>query len=87
MRKEANGSIVVEGSVPIRDLNRALGWDLPDGDATTIAGLVINSSMLIPEERQAFTFYGKRFIVMKREKNRITRLRIRPADDAVPAAE
>jgi len=87
VRKEANGSIVVEGSVPIRDLNRALGWDLPDGDATTIAGLVINSSMLIPEERQAFTFYGKRFIVMKREKNRITRLRIRPADDAVPVAE
>jgi Mg2+/Co2+ transporter CorB len=87
VRKEANGSIVVDGSVPIRDLNRALGWDLPDGDATTIAGLVINESKLIPEERQAFTFYGKRFIVMKREKNRITRLRIRPAEDAVPAAE
>ncbi len=87
VRQEANGSIVVDGSVPIRDLNRALGWDLPDGEATTIAGLVINSSKLIPEERQAFTFYGKRFIVMKREKNRITRLRIRPAEDAVPAAE
>lgn len=87
VRQEANGSIVVDGSVPIRDLNRALGWDLPDGEATTIAGLVINESKLIPEERQAFTFYGKRFIVMKREKNRITRLRIRPAEDTVPAAE
>jgi Mg2+/Co2+ transporter CorB len=81
VRQEANGSIVVDGSVPIRDLNRALGWDLPDTEATTIAGLVINESKLIPEERQAFTFYGKRFIVMKREKNRITRLRIRPAED------
>ena len=38
--------------------------------------------MTIPEERQAFTFYGKRFIVMKREKNRITKLRIRPAEAA-----
>jgi Mg2+/Co2+ transporter CorB len=81
VRQEANGSIVVEGSVPIRDLNRALGWDLPDEEATTIAGLVISESKLIPEERQAFTFYGKRFIVMKRERNRITRLRIRPAED------
>ena len=80
VRQEADGSIIVDGSVPIRDLNRALDWDLPDEEATTIAGLVIHESKLIPQERQAFTFYGKRFIVMKREKNRITRLRIRPAD-------
>ncbi|MDM9627235.1 HlyC/CorC family transporter [Rhizobium sp. S152] len=79
VRQEADGSIVVDGNVPIRDLNRALDWQLPDEEATTIAGLVIHESMTIPEERQAFTFYGKRFTVMKREKNRITRLRIRPA--------
>lgn len=87
VRQEADGSIVVDGSVPIRDLNRALDWSLPDEEATTIAGLVIHESKLIPEERQAFTFYGKRFIVMKREKNRITRLRIRPAEEASLPAE
>ncbi len=78
VKQEADGSIVVEGSVPIRDLNRALDWDLPDEEATTIAGLVIHETQTIPEEKQAFTFFGKRFIVMKRDKNRITRLRIRP---------
>ena len=84
VRQEADGSIVVEGSVPIRDLNRALDWNLPDEEATTIAGLVIHESQTIPEEKQAFTFFDKRFIVMKREKNRIIRLRIRPigADEA-----
>jgi Mg2+/Co2+ transporter CorB len=56
-----------------------MGWALPDSEATTIAGLVIHESRSIPDERQAFTFHGKRFIVMKRIKNRITRLRIRPA--------
>ena len=81
VRQEADGSIVVDGSVPIRDLNRALDWSLPDEEATTIAGLVIHEAKSIPEERQAFTFYGKRFIVMKRERNRITKLRIRPAND------
>ncbi len=81
VRQEADGSIVVDGSVPIRDLNRALDWSLPDEEATTIAGLVIHESKSIPEERQAFTFHGKRFIVMKREKNRLTKLRIRPVDD------
>ncbi len=82
VRQEADGSIVVDGAVPIRDLNRALDWSLPDEEATTIAGLVIHESKSIPEERQAFTFYGKRFIVMKRERNRITKLRIRPAEEA-----
>ncbi len=87
VRQEADGSILVDGSVPIRDLNRALGWSLPDQEATTIAGLVIHESKLIPEERQAFTFHGKRFIVLKREKNRITRLRIRPAADTTVPGE
>ncbi|MEM5492733.1 HlyC/CorC family transporter [Hoeflea sp. AS16] len=80
VRQEADGSIVVDGSVPIRDLNRALDWTLPDDEATTVAGLVIHESQTIPEEKQAFTFHGKRFIVMKRDRNRITRLRIRPMD-------
>lgn len=80
VKQEADGSVVVEGSVPIRDLNRALDWNLPDEEATTIAGLVIHETQTIPEEKQAFTFHGKRFIVMKREKNRITRLRIKATE-------
>jgi Mg2+/Co2+ transporter CorB len=77
VKQEADGSVVVEGSVPIRDLNRALDWNLPDEEATTIAGLVIHETQTIPEEKQAFTFHGKRFVVLKRERNRITRLRIK----------
>ncbi|GMB83396.1 hypothetical protein NN6n1_41790 [Shinella zoogloeoides] len=86
VRQEADGSLVVDGGVSIRDLNRAFSWSLPDEEATTIAGLVIHESKSIPEERQAFTFYGKRFIVMKRVKNRITRLRIRPVEPGPPGA-
>lgn len=78
VKQEADGSVVVDGTVPIRDLNRALDWNLPDEEATTIAGLVIHEAQSIPEEKQAFTFHGKRFIVMKRDKNRIARVRIRP---------
>ena len=77
VKQEADGSMVVDGSVPIRDLNRALGWSLPDNEATTIAGLVIHETQSIPEERQAFTFHGKRFVVLKRERNRIVRLRVK----------
>ena len=82
VKQEADGSVVVEGTVPIRDLNRALDWNLPDDEATTIAGLVIHEAQSIPEEKQAFTFHGKRFTVLKRDKNRLARIRIRPAAEA-----
>lgn len=78
VRQQADGSVIVDGSVPIRDLNRALDWSLPDEEVTTIAGLVIHEAQSIPEEKQAFTFHGKRFVVLKRDKNRITRIRIKP---------
>jgi Mg2+/Co2+ transporter CorB len=78
VKQEADGSVVVDGTVPIRDLNRALDWNLPDDEATTIAGLVIHETQTIPDEKQAFTFHGKRFVVLRRERNRIVRLRIRP---------
>ncbi|WP_428698852.1 HlyC/CorC family transporter [Stappia sp.] len=83
VRPQPDGSIIVDGSVPIRDLNRAVDWRLPDDEATTIAGLVIHEAQMIPEERQAFTFHGYRFTVLKREKNRVTRLKITPLSKEV----
>lgn len=78
---EPDGSVVVNGDVPIRDLNRALDWNLPDEEATTIAGLVIHAAQMIPDEKQAFTFYGMRFVILKRSKNRVAKLRIRKIEN------
>jgi len=64
--------------VPIRDLNRAMDWNLPDEEATTVAGLVIHEARSIPEPGQSFTFHGFRFNVLRRVRNRITALRITP---------
>jgi len=78
VRVQPDGSVVVDGSVPIRDLNRAMDWHLPDEEATTVAGLVIHEARSIPERGQGFTFHGFRFRVLRRERNRITMLRIGP---------
>jgi Mg2+/Co2+ transporter CorB len=78
VRPQPDGSVNVDGGVPIRDLNRAMEWNLPDSEATTVAGLVIHESRSIPEPGQTFTFHGFRFRVLRREKNRITALRITP---------
>jgi Mg2+/Co2+ transporter CorB len=86
VRFAADGSAMIDGQVPIRDLNRKLDWALPDEEATTIAGLVIHEARMIPDTGQTFTFYGFKFEVMKRERNKITRLRVTPSPDARRAA-
>jgi Mg2+/Co2+ transporter CorB len=78
VRPQPDGSVNVDGAVPIRDLNRVMGWDLPDEEATTIAGLVIHEARSIPEVGQSFTFHNFRFRVLRRARNRITALRIQP---------
>ena len=77
IRPQVDGSVNVDGSVPVRDLNRHMNWSLPDEEATTVAGLVIHEAETIPEPGQAFTFYGYRFEVLRKTRNRITALRIR----------
>ncbi|MDD9911272.1 MAG: HlyC/CorC family transporter [Ahrensia sp.] len=86
LESQVDGSVIVDGQLPIRDLNRALDWDLPDDEATTVAGLVIHASQTIPEEKQTFTFYDKRFVVLERERNRILKLRIRALSGAPVSA-
>lgn len=76
VRHQSDGSVVVDGSVPIRDLNRAMDWELPDEEATTIAGLVIFEARTIPDAGQAFTFHGFKFEVVRKSRNRVTSLRI-----------
>ena len=78
VRPQPDGSVVVHGGVPIRDLNRTMDWQLPDEEATTVAGLVIHEAQSIPEPGQSFTFHGFRFRVLRRNRNRITALRITP---------
>lgn len=76
--RETDGSFLIDGSLPIRDLNRSLDWDLPDEEATTIAGLVIHETKSIPEQGQQFTFHGFRFKIVRKTHNRLTRLRVTP---------
>lgn len=80
VRPQPDGSVLVDGTVPVRDLNRVMGWSLPDDEATTIAGLVIHEAGAIPEAGQVFTFHGFRFEVMRKIRNRVTALRVTPQE-------
>jgi CBS domain containing-hemolysin-like protein len=76
VRPQPDGSVNVDGTVPVRDLNRMMNWDLPDEEAVTIAGLVIHEAQAIPDPGQKFAFHGYRFQVLRRQRNQITALRV-----------
>ncbi|MBC6403871.1 MAG: HlyC/CorC family transporter [Hyphomonadaceae bacterium] len=76
LTRHADGTVTVRGDIPVRDINRALDWKLPDDEAVTIAGLVIHESQTIPEEKQTFAYYGYRFEILERRRNQIMSLKV-----------
>ena len=82
IRRQADGSVIVDGTVTLRDLNRYCDWNLPDDEAATIAGLVIHEARRIPEVGEHFSFHGFRFEVLRRQRNQITALSLRPESDS-----
>ena len=90
MRRQPDGTYIVDGRVTIRDLNREFDWNLSDDEASTIAGLVLHEARFIPEEGQSFDIEGLKIDILRRSGNQLRSLRIiqRPSDtepDAEPS--
>lgn len=78
VRRQPDGSYVAPGRTPIRDLNREFEWELPDENATTLAGLIMHEARLLPEAGQTFEFHGYRFRILRRTRNQISQIRVTP---------
>ncbi len=78
LRQQPDGSTIIDGAIPIRDINRALDWHLPEDEATTIAGLVIHEARIIPDVGQVFTFHSFKFEVLGKQRNQLTSIRLTP---------
>lgn len=78
VQTDRGGRFEIDGSSTIRDLNRQFDWNLPDEEASTLAGLIIHHARIIPDVGQIFTFFGFRFEILRRERNQITMLRVTP---------
>ncbi len=76
VKSNPDGSYTVSGTVTVRDLNRQFEWNLPDEEASTIAGLVIHEAQMIPEVGQTLVYHGFKFEVLARQRNQVTSLRL-----------
>ncbi len=75
--RSADGAYLVEGATTIRDINRQLEWNLPDEHASTVAGLIMHESEIIPDIGQEFSFYDISFKIMRKKYNQITSIKMR----------
>ncbi|XGA08918.1 MAG: HlyC/CorC family transporter [Wolbachia endosymbiont of Xenopsylla cheopis] len=66
----------IGGEVSVRDINRQLRWNLPEEDASTLAGIIINDIERIPEEGEEFEMHGFIFKILRKEKNIITTIEV-----------
>jgi CBS domain containing-hemolysin-like protein len=83
-----DGSLRVPGGLPVDDLSRELGQDLPDTEWDTVAGLVFNLLGKVPEGGEAVTFQGLEFRAERVQGRRIVSVIVRPvADGATPGSE
>jgi Mg2+/Co2+ transporter CorB len=87
LRKGKDGSYTIDGSVPLRDLNRALDWNLPDQEATTLAGLVIHEARTIPDSGESFRFHGFQFEVLKKKRQQLTLIKVTPISPGEPQSQ
>ncbi|SFM39145.1 HlyC/CorC family transporter [Thermodesulforhabdus norvegica] len=72
----ADGSVVVDGSILVRDLNRYLDMKLPEAMARTVAGLIISVLDRFPEVGEVVVIGDYHLQVVRKEGFRVRRVRI-----------
>lgn len=75
--RQKDGTWNIEGEVPIRELNKELGWSLSDNDATTLAGYVLKVAQCIPQVDDIYEADEYMFKILSCENKRITKVKVR----------
>jgi Putative Mg2+ and Co2+ transporter CorB len=77
MWPQADGSLIVAGTVSIHDINQELDTSLPEEGATTIGGLIVEKLGAQPEAKMCLDIKDAHLEVLNLEGRWISRVRIR----------
>jgi Mg2+/Co2+ transporter CorB len=78
LKKNSDGSYYIAGNMPIRDLNRALGWYFPVDGPNTLAGLIVEHMEMIPNTPVGLRISGYPIEVVEVSNNIIQTVRVFP---------
>ena len=82
---QTDGTYLVDGSANIRELNRAMQWDLPTEGPKTMNGLIIEHLGAIPEPGTSLMITGYPIEIMQTTGNAVRTARINPSLRRTPA--
>ena len=75
---QADGSLLIEGSANIRDLNKSLNWSLPTDGPRTLNGLILEQLEDIPDSQLSLEVAGHQMVIMDVSDNMIKLVKILP---------
>jgi Mg2+/Co2+ transporter CorB len=85
LHQEADGSFVVSGAIPVRILNRTLGWNLPTDGPRTLNGLILEYLETIPVAGTTLRVGDLAIEIVQTAENSVKTARIRTIVDEVEA--
>ncbi|WP_100655661.1 HlyC/CorC family transporter [Alteromonas flava] len=75
---QQDGSVLVDGSANVRELNKEMNWELPTEGPKTLSGLVIEYLEEIPEYNVSFRLAGYPMEIVDLSENKVKTLRVMP---------
>ncbi|MFN7635260.1 MAG: HlyC/CorC family transporter [Acetobacteraceae bacterium] len=79
-----DGSVEARGHMRVRDLNREYEWTLPEGEASTLGGLVIETARTLPAVGTEVAIGPYRLKVLERRGLRLDRILVRRETEEGP---
>ena len=76
IRRLENNIFRIRGDVNIRDINRELDINIPEGTSSTIAGYIIDQTESFPDVGQTFAYDGIMYEIINKNKNQITQIKL-----------
>ncbi|MEQ6885844.1 HlyC/CorC family transporter [Salicola sp. Rm-C-2C1-2] len=81
---QSDGTTIVDGTTPIRTLNRALNLELPTDGPKTLNGLITDYLEAIPESNLCLKLHGLRMETLQIKDNVIRTVRVHPVSPLPP---
>ena len=82
VKQQADGTVIIEGSANLRDLNKLFGWQLPVDEARTFNGLILEHLEKIPDEDTVFELYNLKVTVLEVADNMVKQAKVEPLIDS-----
>ncbi len=81
VKKQQDGSYLVDAGITIRELNRVTQWSLPTEGPKTLNGLIIEFMETIPDPGTGIMLHGYPLEILKRDENTVKLVKFLPKND------